>query len=82
MTTTYKTIDQTTAANLQKMLIGFDRVLNSRYIPSSNYPPHNIIKYNETEYVIEVAVAGFSRDEITVDVEKNSIIVLQCRFHY
>jgi molecular chaperone IbpA len=37
---------------------------------ASGYPPYNIRK-RDYEYVIEMAVAGFSRDEIKVEVEDN-----------
>ena len=33
---------------------------------SPSYPPYNIIKTDDDHYVIEVAVAGFSQDEITI----------------
>lgn len=35
----------------------------------TTYPPYNIIKASETETVLEVAVAGFKEDEISVIVE-------------
>lgn len=70
-----KTIDTTSLANLTKVLVGIDRILNSRYTVSSNYPPHNIVKHNETEYTIEVAIAGFSKDEISIEVDHNAITV-------
>ena len=34
----------------------------------SNYPPYNLY-HNETEWVIEVALAGFAKDEIEVVIE-------------
>jgi len=33
---------------------------------SGNYPPYNIIEIDEDHYLIEVAVAGFNKDEITI----------------
>ena len=35
----------------------------------SNFPPHNIIKVDDTRYVVELAVAGFSKDEIDISVK-------------
>ena len=35
----------------------------------AKYPPHNIFKVDETSYAIEIAVAGFSPEEIEVTVE-------------
>lgn len=71
-----KTIDTTALANLTRVLVGVDRLLgNTRYTVSSNYPPHNIVKYSEYEYSIDVAVAGFSKDEISIDIDHNVITV-------
>ena len=36
---------------------------------SSSFPPHNILKLDESRYVVELAVAGFSKDEIEITVE-------------
>jgi len=54
-------------------LVGFDR-LKVNAAPS-NYPPHNILRYNDTSYSIELAVAGFSKDEIGVQVEHNILTI-------
>jgi molecular chaperone IbpA len=69
----------TTALNqLNRALIGFDRLFNERgYINQLNqtYPPYNVIKRDEDNYVIEIAVAGFSLEEIDVEVDKNQLII-------
>ena len=69
-----KTID---AHTLSRILIGFDQVINSRVSTTqqNNYPPHNLIQYNDTTYGIELAVAGFAKEEITVEVEQNCLII-------
>ena len=41
----------------------------------SNYPPYNIIKYNEDNWAIELAVAGFDSSEININVENNHLTV-------
>ena len=33
---------------------------------TQSFPPHNIIKLDETHYIVELAVAGFSKDEIEI----------------
>ena len=40
-----------------------------------NYPPYNIVKLNDTTQQLEIALAGFSRDEIEVAVERNVLTV-------
>jgi molecular chaperone IbpA len=42
---------------------------------SSSFPPHNIIKLDESRYVVELAIAGFSKDEIDITVEDGSLVV-------
>ena len=71
-------IDTTALANLSRALIGFDRMfsdIDRLQTRSDNYPPHNIIKTGENTYVIEMAVAGFAKDEVTVQVENNHLTV-------
>lgn len=70
-----RTVDTTSLANLTKVLIGIDRVLNTRYTTQSNYPPHNVIKHSDTEYMIELAIAGFSKEEISIEADHNGITV-------
>lgn len=41
----------------------------------ANYPPYNIKKVAENNYVIEVAVAGFARSEIEVEFADDKLII-------
>ena len=67
----------TTALN--RALIGFDRIFNdfeNRFQHSTtNYPPYNVIKHDENSFEIEVAVAGFDREDITIEVDQNQLII-------
>ena len=40
------------------------------------YPPHNVIKHGEKRWLVEVAGAGFSRDELEVTVTPDMLIVV------
>lgn len=52
----------------------FDRINKQQIINNGNYPPFNIIKESDTACLVEVAVAGFGSDDITVQVnEKNEL---------
>ena len=44
----------------------FDRMLESTERYSTNYPPYNIKRVNDTDYRIEVALAGYDKDDIEV----------------
>lgn len=49
--------------------IGFDQVfqeLNKVVETSNNYPPYNIVEDGENKYVIELAIAGFTEEEISI----------------
>lgn len=68
------------AAALNRALVGFDRIFDDmerRFANqlSSNYPPFNIAKVAENLYDIAIAVTGFEKDEIAVQVEANELTV-------
>lgn len=73
--TQLRTIDTAALAQLSKALVGFDRYFVAPQHATSNYPPHNIVKYSEDTYAIEVAVAGFAKDEITVEVDQDQLTI-------
>jgi len=70
-----RTINPADLAQISRALVGFDQYFNSARLNNTNYPPHNIVKFNESHYAIEVAVAGFSKEEITVEVDQDQLIV-------
>ena len=61
--------------------VGFDRVFAQlqNYVQhnaaSSGFPPYNIRKWGEYNYVIEMALAGFSKDDIEVEVAEGLLTV-------
>jgi len=75
------TLDLPTFVNqIHRQAIGFDSLfeqLNRNFAnsKSDNYPPHNVVKLDDTHYVIEVAVAGFAEDEIDVELKENVLSV-------
>jgi molecular chaperone IbpA len=72
--TQLRTINTADLANLSRALVGFDRYFNTQ-MPNGNYPPHNIVKYSEDTYAIEVAVAGFAKEEINVSVDQDQLTI-------
>lgn len=68
---------------LTQSTLGFDRffddvekLLNMDIQKNvSNFPPHNIIKLDDCRYVVELAIAGFSKDEIAISVEDGTLTV-------
>lgn len=68
--------------DFDKYFVGFDDQYNrlakmhddlTKGIP--NYPPYNIKKVAEDRYVIELAVAGFSKSEIEIELVDGKLIV-------
>jgi molecular chaperone IbpA len=60
--------------------IGFDRtfqLLERASAPSNNnYPPYNIIKHDAENFSIEMAVAGFGKDDILITKEKEILSIV------
>ena len=53
----------------------FDRFFNEVQNTHGNYPPYNLIQVNNTESRLEVALAGFKKDEVKVYTEYGKLIV-------
>jgi len=52
----------------------FDRIFNL-HETSSNYPPYNLIQINNVESRLEIALAGFKREEVNVFTEYGKLFV-------
>jgi len=66
---------------LYRATVGFDRVADmmDRVLANAasqpSYPPYNIEKTSDDAYRISIAVAGFTGDDLSVDVKENALIV-------
>ncbi len=65
---------------LNRALIGFDSLFNDvekRFANSvqTNYPPYNVLKHDDDHFEIEIAVAGFDREDVTVEVDQNLLTI-------
>lgn len=58
----------------EKFFRDVEEILNDTK-PVVNFPPHNIIKADDNKYVVELAVAGFSKDEIDIQVQDNTLTI-------
>jgi molecular chaperone IbpA len=65
--------------NLNATLVGFDQLLTAAAAAAkgatSNYPPYNLVKIDEDNYRITVAIAGFKPEEISVIHEAGKLTV-------
>ena len=53
----------------------FESMLGNGGMVQSNYPPYNIRKAGKDKYAIELAVAGFNKNNIEVEFEDNLLTV-------
>ena len=66
---------------LRPISIGFDDVFDhfekmfDSDFSAANYPPYNIVKTGPEKYDIEVALAGYSKDDIRVDYSENQLTI-------
>lgn len=65
------------ATNLSKNSVGFDELFSkfSDMTKAAGYPPYNIKKTGDNTYVIEMAVAGFGRQDIELVLEDGVLTV-------
>ena len=69
---------------LRPVTVGFDPIfdrfesmMNDEFftVPSSNYPPYNIVRTGDYTYDIELALAGFNKKDIDVQYEDGVVTV-------
>ena len=70
-----------TTGNLPKTIIGFDQVLQrlkeaSEYAPKiPSYPPYNIKKVDDEHFVIEIALAGFGKQNLDIELKDDTLTI-------
>lgn len=68
-------------APLYRSSVGFDQLANlmdrvlSNDMSQPSYPPYNIEKTDDDAYRISIAVAGFSADDLGIEVKENALVV-------
>ena len=59
--------------------VGFDSMLDRLFDmdleSSSAYPPYNISKANDNNYIIEMALAGFSKSDIEIELSEGELTI-------
>ena len=75
------TLGRITFGPLSHSMLGFDRFfdeverMTADVTKPSTFPPHNIIRIGEDRYVVELAVAGFNKNEIDITVEDGTLTI-------
>lgn len=66
---------------LYRATVGFDRLADmmdrvfTQDVTHQTYPPYNIEKTDDDSYRISIAVAGFSENDLSVEVKENALVV-------
>jgi molecular chaperone IbpA len=68
--------------NINRYAIGFDQLMdhmvalqNNDVLSGNDYPPYDIVKAGEDKYTIELAVAGFKKDELNLEVKDQYLTI-------
>ena len=70
-------------SNFDRFFVGADRLAktlrtNAEWLANNaavSYPPFNLKKTDENKYVIEMAVAGFGKQDIEITLEDNKLVI-------
>ena len=66
----------------RSLFVGFEplfdeleRIHSSARSGNDNYPPHNIVRIDEEHFNIEMALAGFSKDDVEVELKDGTLTI-------
>jgi molecular chaperone IbpA len=71
----------TNTRRINPYYIGFDSIFDKLFhevdskIKTVTYPPHDIVKIDDKNYRVDVAVAGFSEEEVSVTLERDVLTI-------
>lgn len=52
--------------HLNQVAVGFGPIFRDFQHATNNYPPHNIVTISDNQFNLEMAIAGFKKNEITI----------------
>ena len=67
--------------NIDKWFVGADKMLKNlataqeTYAKAANWPPYNIVKVDDNNYTIELAVAGFGKHNLDIELANNTLVI-------
>ena len=63
----------------RNMTVGFDNIFDQlstlSHYETPNYPPYNIKKIDKENYQLEMALAGFTKADVIVEVKENILTI-------
>jgi molecular chaperone IbpA len=60
---------------LEALTVGFGPVFRDFQTTTTNYPPHNIIRASDEAFGLELAVAGFKKNEVTMEMHEGMLTI-------
>lgn len=65
---------------IKSTIVGFDDLIDDfsttlKFGGIQDYPPYNLIKVSENEFLIELAIAGYKKEDILVSLSKNKLSI-------
>ena len=68
---------QLTMADFPKFFLGFDRLQTDVFsnVGDSGYPRYNVVKVGETGYRIELAIPGWDKGDVAIQLHKNILTI-------
>ena len=61
--------------HFNQVAVGFGPMFRDFNHQTSNYPPHNIVSVSDNEFYLELAVAGFKKNEVTIQEENGMLTI-------
>lgn len=68
--------------SISRYFVGYDKVMEQLASVAdqtaklvTNYPPYNLKKIDENRYIIEMAVAGFGKQDLEVELADSKLII-------
>ncbi len=62
-------------SQLDALSVGFGSVFKEFELANSGYPPHNIVKTTENVFILELAVAGFKKHELSIEEHQGNLTI-------
>lgn len=64
--------------DVERTFIGADRIFDgfrNALGTYNSYPPYNVVKLDNNQYQVEMAIAGFDKKDISVEIERNTLTI-------
>lgn len=61
--------------HLETLTVGFGPMFRDFRAINPSYPPHNIVRLSDTRFSLELAIAGFKKDEVTMEEHQGLLTI-------